>query len=358
MVDPAGFPVITAWSAISPFGHGRAAFAAGLREGPVAATPTEHGGSACLVPDFDIAGQLGNKGTGSMDRASALAISTTGRLLKDVQTDATTGVVLGTTSGSAQTQFDFTRESLVRRKPFFVNPALMPFALMNSAAAQCAIWHGLTGPNSTVAGGRSAGPAVLRYARRLLAAGRASGVVCGAAEEYSATRALLERRGGAAPPLGEGCAALLLEPAASGRDALAEVLAVDSRLVWDGELGPAMVDCLRGVLAVAQAHPRAVSVVALSTADPVLTAVERDAVAAVLGRVEQVVNVATMIGDTGAATGPFQLAALLSTADEMPRRRTLLRGGAMSTARLAVATSVDHDGMVGCVLLRLLATRG
>jgi 3-oxoacyl-[acyl-carrier-protein] synthase II len=333
VADGAGFPVVTAWSAISPFGYGRSAFAAGLREG--------RGASAYLVPDFDIAGQLGNKGTGSMDRTSALAISTAGRMLKDVQTDARTGVVLGTTSGSVQTQFDFTRESLVRRKPYFVNPALMPFALMNSAAAQCAIWHGLTGPNTTVAGGRSAGLAVLRYARRLLATGRASGVVCGAAEECSPTRELLDRRDGTATPLGEGCAVLFLEPPGSGRPALAGVLAVETRLALAGGPGPALVECLRGVLAAA-GDPRGVSAVALSTADPVLGAVERDAVDEVLGQVDQVVTVAALIGDTGAATGPFQLAALLS-----------LTSGA--AGRLAVATSVDDDGTVGCVLVRLLA---
>ena len=183
--------VVSAWSALSPFGHGRAAFADGVRRGePVPPVPVKDDwarAEARVVPDFDIVEQLGRKGTSSMDRAGALAVATLRGLLRDepgsVAADPRTGVVLGTTSGSTRTQFEFTRDSLTRRKPYFVIPAQMPFALMNSAAAQCALWHGLTGPNSTIAAGRLAGPAVLRYAIRLLRTGRASGVFKVAAAE-------------------------------------------------------------------------------------------------------------------------------------------------------------------------------
>jgi 3-oxoacyl-[acyl-carrier-protein] synthase II len=187
--------VISAWSALSPFGHGRAAFADGVRRGVpagLAATKDEWAtADAHVVPDFDIVANLGRKGTGSMDRASALAVAAVRELCSDeVAPSPATGVVLGTTSGSARTQFEFTRDSLTRRRPYFVNPAQMPFALMNSAAAQAAMWHGLTGPNSTIAAGRNSGPAVLRYATRLLRTGRASGVFAGAVEEHSCWNAV------------------------------------------------------------------------------------------------------------------------------------------------------------------------
>ena len=109
---------------------------------------------AYLATEFDVEERLGSKGTASMDRSSALAVGVTAELLDKVDIPGTVGVVLGTTSGSAQTQYEFTRDSLTRRKPYFVNPAVVPFALMNSAASQCAIWHGITGPNSTIAAGR------------------------------------------------------------------------------------------------------------------------------------------------------------------------------------------------------------
>jgi 3-oxoacyl-(acyl-carrier-protein) synthase len=82
-----------------------------------------------------------------------VAVGVTAELLDKVGITGSVGVVLGTTSGSAQTQYEFTRDSLTRRKPYFVNPAIVPFALMNSAASQCAIWHGITGPNTTIAAG-------------------------------------------------------------------------------------------------------------------------------------------------------------------------------------------------------------
>ncbi|MGH3760665.1 beta-ketoacyl synthase N-terminal-like domain-containing protein [Actinophytocola sp.] len=349
--------VICAWSATSPFGYGRAAFAAGVRAGrPSTAversdTWLPEPDAARIVPDFDIVDQLGRKGTSSMDRTTALAVSTAGRLRKDeagsVLPDDRTGVVLGTTSGSTPTQFAFTAESLTRRKPYFVNPAMMPFSLMNSAAAQCASWHGLTGPNTTIAAGRLSGIATLRYADRLLRTGRASGLFAGAAEEYGGARALLERHRGGTGPLGEGCAMLFLRPSGEGnRSALAEVVALDVRLAVAGEPRVALVGCLRRVLA--GTAPRDVWGVALSGPDSAVTTMEHDAVAEVLGlEVERVIVPAELVGDTGGATGAFQLASLLGLAEGFDVR-----------GRVAVATAVDRDGMVGCVVVRLLGGSG
>jgi 3-oxoacyl-[acyl-carrier-protein] synthase II len=76
---------------------------------------------------------------------------------------------------------------------------------------------------------------------------------------------------------------------------------------------------------------------------------ESEAVEEVLGtRVDRVVAPGRLIGDTGAATGAFGLAALLALAE----RADGVRG------RVAVATAVDRDGMVGCVVVRLLGGSG
>lgn len=336
--------MISAWSALSPYGHGAAAFAQGVRQAtPAPLTSTKDGWAAAdarVVPGFDIEEQLGRKGTGSMDRTSALAVATLRALRPRAVADARTGVVLGTTSGSARTQFEFTRDSLTRRRPYFVNPAQMSFALMNSAAAQCAMWHGLTGPNSTVAAGRNSAAAVLRYAVRLLRAGRASGVFAGAVEEHSGARELLA--GGRT--LGEGAVLLFLQTGESGnRAALAEVVATDTRL-HDGAPRRALAASLRHVTAGFAAEE--VWGLAHSSATPELSEVEDEATGEVLGQVATTLRPGRLIGDTGAASGAFGLAALLARAEDDHEAR----------GRLAVVTSVDSDGTAGAVMLRLVGT--
>ncbi len=95
---------------------------------------------------------------------------------------------------------------------------------------------------------------------------------------------------------------------------------MDTRLAVDGEPREALVECLRRVLA--GVAPREVWGVALSGPDPATKAMEREAVAEALGReVERVVVPAELIGDTGAATGAFQLAALLALGEGVTRPR-------------------------------------
>ena len=306
-------PVITAWATTSPFGLDAQSFVDGVVAGQPART----------VPGFETAAVLGRKGTFGMDRASALAIATTGRLLDRCPPD--TGVVLGTTSGSAQTQFDFAKATWTRRKPYFVEPALMPFGLMNSAAAQCGLWHGLTGANTTIADGPVSGLSALTYASRLLAAGRAQAVICGGVEELSPARQWLN---GTESDLGEGCATVLLEPAGAA-GALAEILAVDSRICLDGDLQATLTTSLRRVLA---GHDPA-EVLAAAPYD----AAEEAALTDVLGSAT-IRRTRDLIGDTGGAAGTFQLIALLAGTD---------RPG------LAVVTATAPNGKLATALLRL-----
>lgn len=166
-------PVITAWSAVSPFGIGRSAFAEGMHEGGETAVPIDPeqwkvpDERARLVPGFSPREVLGRKGTRSMDRVTGLAVSAVGALLDDaernrlVATGERGAIVLGTTTGSAQSMMDFTRDSLTGEQPYFVDPAQMPNTVMNCAAGQCAIWHRIQGPNATIAAwptGRAARP--------------------------------------------------------------------------------------------------------------------------------------------------------------------------------------------------------
>ena len=155
---------LTGWSSVSPLGVGVEPFGAAVRAGtdglepggPERGLPTEHVG---LVPGFQVRESLGRKNTRSMDRATGPAVLTVGMLLEADRVAGhafdgdEVGLVLGTTTGSVQSMTDFTRDSLTRDKPYDVDPARFPNTVMNCAAGQSAIWHGLRGPDTTVAGG-------------------------------------------------------------------------------------------------------------------------------------------------------------------------------------------------------------
>lgn len=361
----AGRPVITAWSAVSPYGIGRTAFTEGLRErrGTVTALGAEHGttpdGTGHVVPGFAIREVLGKKGTRSMDRVTGLAVTAVGALLDDgprnraVGTGEGAAFALGTTTGSAQSMMDFTRDSLTGEQPFFVDPARFPNTVMNCAAGQSAIWYQLKGPNATIAGGRTAGLHALNYSRRLLGTGRARTVLCGAAEEFSQARSWLEHHSGdaaeaGAPALGEGCAMLLVEPYAPGdpdQPVLAELLGVELRVVLDGDPAPVLAAALRAALERAGVEPGQVAAVARSGAPGREGRGEAEAVHEVLGTDGYAdLTLTGLIGDTGAAAAAFQATALLSYAADHP---------AGAAGRIGVITSVDRSGTVGCALLGL-----
>ncbi|GAA0922107.1 MULTISPECIES: beta-ketoacyl synthase N-terminal-like domain-containing protein [Streptomyces violaceusniger group] len=365
-------PVITAWSAVSPFGIGRAAFTEGIRERRPAAAGLDDeqwqaaGDRACLVPDFDLRTVLGKKGVRSMDRVTGLAVTTVARLLDDaprnrwVATGEDAALVLGTTTGSVQSQMDFTRDSLTGEKPYLVDPARFPNAVMNCAAGQSAIWHQLKGPNTTIAGGHAAGLYALNYARRLLTFGRARTVLCGAVEEFSHARSWLERHAhrpdteGPAQLPGEGCGLLLVEQRGpGGRDdaeqpVLAEILAVEMGIALDGGVRPALAACLRRALTRAGVRPEEIWAVSTSEAPGPSGEQERAAVAEAAEGADPVhLTQAALIGDTGAAAAAFQIAAVLVHAETTPE----------AADRVALVTSVDRDGAVGCALLRLAGPR-
>ncbi|GAX51784.1 beta-ketoacyl synthase N-terminal-like domain-containing protein [Streptomyces olivochromogenes] len=357
--------VISAWSATSPFGVGADPFRAGLEAGRSAVEPVDretHPGpfeQAALVPEFTAARYVGKKGTRTMDRVTALAVTTVGGLVKDLTDELAahpeqTGLVLGTGSGSVQSIMDFTRDSLVGERPYHVDPARFPNTVMNRAAGQGAIWHRIKGPNTTVAGGTLTGLLALSYAVRLLRGGHCGRVLCGAAEEYSTQRAWLEWHGRAEEerdtPLGEGSAVFLVESAeaaeAAGRTALAAIGAVRFRACAEPE-GAAtarrtLADCVRGALDAAGVGPENVrAVLPLAGGGPLATQ-EAAAVRDALGEARpRWTRLRDLVGDTSAAATSLQLAAALAESGD--------RG--LAPGEAALITGVDRDGMVGCAVL-------
>ncbi|MEV5241996.1 beta-ketoacyl synthase N-terminal-like domain-containing protein [Streptomyces cinnamoneus] len=355
-------PVISAWSAVSPYGIGAGPFSDGVRSGRTTAAPLDTvrwqvpAGDAHLVPDFEVRQVLGKKGTRSMDRVTGLAVTAVGGLLeqpaadRERETGDRAALVLGTTTGSVASMMDFTRSSLVGDRPFDVDPAQMPNAVMNCAAGQCAIWYGIRGPNTTIAGGRTASLAAMSYATRLLASGRAESVLCGAAEEFSSARYWLEhhsRESGGGPALGEGCAMLLIQPAdacSPERPALAEILSVKSRVATGADLAATLEACVRSALAAADVAAEDVWAASVSAAPGPAGTTEREVLASVvgdraLGRMPSV----DALGDVSAASGAFQIAMVLAAAEGNPE----------AAGQPVVATSVDRDGSLSCAVLQL-----
>ncbi|MFF7992055.1 beta-ketoacyl synthase N-terminal-like domain-containing protein [Kitasatospora xanthocidica] len=346
--------VLTAWSAVTPFGLDRAEFGAGVLAGRSAVGELDREqypgpyARAGLVPGFSAAEALGRKGTRTMDRVTALAVTAVDRLIAEcgpglLERPERVGLVLGTGHGSVQSIMDFTRDSLTGEKPYHVDPARFPNTVMNRAAGQSAIWHGIKGPNSTIAGGRLTGLLALNYAARLHRGGHCDQVICGAAEEYSVQRAWLEWAGGTGTEeLGEGGTVVLLESAAgaaaAGRRPLARLLGVRFRAhQGPGTAGAALTACVRAALEQAGRAAGEVRLVAPLGGDE-----EWDAVVEALGgAAPRRLDCRPLTGDTAAAATSLQLAAVLASVER----------GELSEGQLALVTGTDRDGQVGCAVL-------
>jgi 3-oxoacyl-[acyl-carrier-protein] synthase II len=388
---------ITNWSAVSGYGHGRAAFTAGVLAARRTDTPIDPArwqvpdARACLVPQFDPRTALGRKGTRTMNRVTGLAVAAVGELAARTGRDADgatatatagaatgkpgdldeldgpdgfeaeplgggTALVLGTTTGSVQSMMDFTRASVTGERPFDVEPGLIPNSVLNCAAAQCAIWHQMQGPNTTLAGGRASGLLALAYARRLLLLGRAEAALCGGAEEYSPARSWLEHhsRGGTPALLGEGAAVVRVQ-LADGPGTLASILALESMVSRPGQDEADMVKTtVRRALeraGVARSQVWAAAAGGSGTG-------ERLALARLFGSaaLDRVPNTADLLGDTGAVSATFQLIAILvagqAAADDADDSASPVSGSA-GPGRIAVLSCVEPDGATAAAVLRL-----
>lgn len=329
--------VITHWSAVSPYGMNTEDFTDGVRSGRPAVGDVDPGrwqvpvAHACLVPRFDLAESLGNKGIKSLDRVTGLALVALRQLDPELWPERTS-LVVGTTTGSAHSAMQITRASLTSSRPTHIDPARVPSAIMNFVAGQCAIRAGLKGPNTTIAGGRSAALLSLGYGSRLLASGRADVVLCAAAEEYSAERARIEHERWGSKILGEG--AVVFRLAATAQGAAAHLLGVVNR-VWQGSVAGVLRSAVRDLLDRARVRQVDVEVVSLAGFSP--GGEERD----VLGELfpgRRLAEQTSTLGDSGAASAGFALAAAVATADV---------GG------LALVAAVDPDGQLSVALFQV-----
>lgn len=164
------------------------------------------------VPPFEVKEILGRRGSSTLDRNGALALMAAKECLESVEVDPSrTGVVVGTTVGSFSSTSNFSALTMTEDKPYNVPPSLFPNTVMNSAAGLTAIRHGLTGPNTTIAGGEFAGLTSLQYLSTLFAAGYLDAALLICVEEDSPHRRIFHELRGA-PDCGEAAVAMLLVP--------------------------------------------------------------------------------------------------------------------------------------------------
>jgi 3-oxoacyl-[acyl-carrier-protein] synthase II len=221
--------------------------------------------------------------------------------------------------------------------------------VMNCAAGRSAIWHGLKGPNATVAGGQLSSPQALRYARNALRTGAADLLVVGGVEEISPHSAWAQHRAtagtGAVGP-GEGCGAFVLERAEDVRaragDAVAELLAVETASAPAGPDGGAasMAGCVLRALRDAGVAPEAVALVSASACRaPALDDAERAGVLDVLGdRPLRWLRIKEQVGECYSAAGALQLGAVLAQP--------------LAEGEVALITSLAWDGSAAAVVVR------
>ncbi len=355
---------ITGMGVVSPFGDRSSDFVEAIVAGRTSlADVAGHFDAPLPRPEghylagLDARAHLGRKGTSTMDRTTVLTLVAAAEALSghgDVVERSRFGMVLGTTAGSTRSTSDYSLATFVEDKPYLVNPMIFPNAVMNCAAGQTAIRHGLRGVNATVAGGQTAVLSALRYARRMIALDRADHLLVGAAEELSPQWAWEHHhtvgRLGATTPAGEGSALFVVESAATvapGRAVLAEVLATEVRThpTRDGrdeDFGDTLAAAIEAALADAGVTAGDVWAVASSENGSRLDAHEDRAIRAVVGPDPLRVRVKHSLGEARSASTALQLAALvgLSTSGTAPRGAVML------------ATSHTPDGSVGATVLR------
>ncbi|MEU6106021.1 beta-ketoacyl synthase N-terminal-like domain-containing protein [Streptomyces flaveolus] len=314
------------------------------------------------ITDFDPARWLGGKGLRRLTRTDQLAMAACTAALEGLGEgpgSRHTGMVLGTTVGSAGAQTAFLRDTFVQERPYLVNPSDFPGTLMNSAAGKTAIKHTLTGANATVAGGPVGSVHALRFARTALMAGHVRRMLAGGVEELSVPAAWAWYRSGALRPgasLGEGSAVFALErpdphtPRSApvlGRLLACEVGFADPRTARSGPRAVAvrLAQVIRSALLRSGLTAEDVALVSLgAAARRGWSAVELSAVSDVFAEVPRPHWLRTdqVFGETSGASAALQLAAVLARWQD-PLTST--------DERAAVITSVGPDGSVGALVV-------
>jgi len=352
--------VVTGAGVVSPLGDSPAALHRALAAGASARKPVElfeTSGIGCHeageIRPFDPQAYVGERNLRPLDRTSRLLVVAAQLALADSgwaaagqprPAAAEVGLVVGTTFCSVRTIAEFDRRAL-RLGPTHASPLDFANSVINAAAGQAAIWHGLRGVNSTLAGGEASALQAIAQAAELVRSGRADAVLAGGAEELcfesflgyyragrlcgSLDRGAVERpvpfdarRNGFS--LSEGAALLMLEEAeeaaARGAAVRAEVLGWGAAFAAaSGEAGmaDAVARAVRLALADAGATPAEIGCLSASASGSVIVdRAEALGVAAALGERAADLPVAAikaMLGEGLGVSAAWQAVDLVET---------------------------------------------
>jgi 3-oxoacyl-[acyl-carrier-protein] synthase II len=347
------------------------------------------------IRPFEPRDYLGERNLRPIDRTSRLLLAAAQRALDEsgwtpeLRAGREVGLMLGTTFCSVKTIAEFDRRGL-QLGPSHVSPMDFANSVINAAAGQAAIWHGLRGVNSTVSAGEASGLLAIACGASQIRGGHADALLAGGAEELCYESFLGHLRAGrlceAAPlpldarrsgfALAEGAALLVLEEgaaaAARGARALAEVLGHGSAFdPSETEAGAARAveRAVRIALEDAGIAPGEIDAASVSASGGVTgDRAEAAGIAAALGERAAdlpVTAIKSMLGEALGASGGFQAVAALGTlrdgalpgipgfeGSEAGFPRT---GAAAGTRRVAVRrillTALSTDGHACAVVL-------
>src|SRR5579864_2167084 len=388
--------VITGTGIVSALGDSPSAVHAALCEGVSAIRPVAGYDSDGLlkcwgapIADFAEKKYFGPKNLRPLDRLSRLAAAAAKLALDDagwtpeLLRPCEAGMALGTMFGAAHTIGQFDRSALTKG-PGGVSPLDFPNTVMNAAAGQSAIWHGLTGVNSTITTGITAGLHAIGYGTELIRSGRANVIVAGGAEEFSLESVYgFQRAGmlcgshGEAEPLpvpfharrnglaiGEGTAFVVLEERDFAEARGARILAVirGHGTTQDASRGDdekssmaAIARSIRLALAEAEVAPDQIDCLSASASGSVwFDAREGCAAAQALGGAASrvpVTAIKSMLGETLGASGAMQLVDLVETMRQgvLPGIPHLSEVDAGLPLRMAGPENREVDARIGLV---------
>nr|XP_061799063.1 3-oxoacyl-[acyl-carrier-protein] synthase 2-like [Nerophis lumbriciformis] len=187
--------VVTGVGLLSAVGDSPAALWTAQREGRSGLAPVEMFDTAALgtsigaeIRDFAPLEYLGKVNLRPLDRTGRLTVVAAHLALEasgwstEARAEKEVGLVLGTMFGSVHTisEFDIRAQTA---GPNYAKPLVFANTVINAAAGQAAIWHGLRGVNSTFAGGTTAGLQAIAQGADLIRTGRADVLLAGGAEE-------------------------------------------------------------------------------------------------------------------------------------------------------------------------------
>ncbi|HVR08927.1 MAG TPA: beta-ketoacyl synthase N-terminal-like domain-containing protein [Thermoanaerobaculia bacterium] len=421
--------VVTGTGVVSPLGDSAAALHQALAAGTRARKPIElfDGGAIAgaaragrddgwegggpgswqggEIRPFDPQGYVGERNLRPLDRTSRLLVVAAQLALADsawsadARRAAEVGLVVGTTFCSVRTIAEFDRRAL-RLGPSHASPLDFANSVINAAAGQAAIWHGLRGVNSTVAGGEASGLLAIAHAAELVRAGRAQALLAGGAEELCfesffgyarAGRLCGSRRPGEEErpvpfdarrngfSLAEGAALLVLEDAgaaaARGAAARAEVLGWGTAFAVGADaagLAAAVGRAVRLALADAGTAPQEIGCLSASASGSrEVDRAEALGVAAALGEraaTLPVTAIKAMLGEGLGVSGAWQALDLVATIADgvlpgiaglaeidpglpLPGAVAATRQLAAAARRRVLATAIGADGHCAALVL-------